>query len=169
MGVLVPLLIACSGFLLAVLWMDLMFDVQVLAHRDVSLLPESVLTSIADYYHRATTTARPMGHVIAAVMAVMLVSLALRATVADEWGGFYDHIVPPTVADDPPWLLAVAAVLAVAPVTLALARTVPNAVRLGRRTDSAVEQTRLARSICVEHACCLHCIAAFLALWLLGT
>ena len=153
MGVLVPLLIACSGFLLAVLWMDLMFDVQVLAHRDVSLLPESVLTSIADYYHRVTTTAWPMGHVIAAVMAIMLVSLALRAT----------------VADDPPWLLAVAAVLAVAPVTLALVRTVPNAVRLGRRTDSAVEQTRLARSICVEHAGCLLCVAAFLALWLFGT
>jgi hypothetical protein len=27
-------LAACGGFLLAVLWMDLMFDVQVLRHRD---------------------------------------------------------------------------------------------------------------------------------------
>ena len=131
-----------------------MFDVQVLAHRDVSLLSGiRADRRIAVHYHRVTTTARPMGHVIAAVMAVMLVSLALRAT----------------VADDPPWLLAVAAVLAVAPVTLALVRTVPNAVRLGRRTDSAVEQTRLARSICVEHAGCLLCVAAFLALWLFGT
>ncbi len=55
---------ACAGFLLAVLWMDLMFDVQVLRHRDAAL-PEPVLASIAAYYRRATTTSRPMGHLIA--------------------------------------------------------------------------------------------------------
>jgi hypothetical protein len=150
MGTALALLMACSGFLVAVLWMDLMFDVQVLAHRGATTLPESVLASIANYYHRATTTARPMGHVIAVVMAVMLVSLGIRAA----------------VGVDPPWLLGVAAVLAVGPVALALVRTVPNAVRLGRRTDTAAEQTRLARSICVQHLACLVSLAAFLAVWL---
>ena len=38
------LLTACSGFLFAVLWMDLMFDAQVLANRHPGgELPESVL------------------------------------------------------------------------------------------------------------------------------
>jgi hypothetical protein len=128
-GVLVPVLIGCGGFLLAVLWMDLMFDVQVLAHRGRGTLPEPVLASIGDYYHRATTTARPMSHLIGLVMAIMLSALGFRAA----------------LGDDPAWWLPVAAILAAGPVLLALVRTVPNAVRLGRRTDTAEEQTRLAR------------------------
>jgi hypothetical protein len=55
-----PILILCGGFLLAVLWMDLMFDVQVLRFRDATReLPEDVLGSIAAYYRRVTTQARP--------------------------------------------------------------------------------------------------------------
>jgi hypothetical protein len=38
-----------AGFLLAVLWFDLMFDVQALRERG-PVLPEAVLTSIAAYY-----------------------------------------------------------------------------------------------------------------------
>src|SRR5689334_17178176 len=59
------LLMACGGFLFAVLWMDLIFDVQVLRHRKAPTeLPEVVLASIAAYYHRATTTSRPMNRLI---------------------------------------------------------------------------------------------------------
>ena len=50
---------AGAGFLLAVLWFDLMHDVQVLrlpAGED----PSAALTSIARYYRRVTTDARPM-------------------------------------------------------------------------------------------------------------
>jgi hypothetical protein len=50
---------AGGGFLLAVLWFDLMFDVQVLG-RDERELPEERLASIAAYYARVTTAARPM-------------------------------------------------------------------------------------------------------------
>jgi hypothetical protein len=56
--------------------------------------------------------------------------------------------------------------LAVAPVVLALSRTVPNAVRLGMRTGSVEQQTRLARAVCADHFMCLGCEAAFLAVWL---
>jgi hypothetical protein len=45
---------AGAGFLLAVLWFDLMFDVQVMGHREGDL-PEEVLASIASYYRRVTT------------------------------------------------------------------------------------------------------------------
>ena len=40
----------CGGFLLAVLWFDLMFDVQVLGHPP-GPLPEEVLSSITIYWH----------------------------------------------------------------------------------------------------------------------
>jgi hypothetical protein len=150
-GVLVPVLIGCSGFLLAVLWMDLMFDVQVLAHRGRDTLPEPVLAAICGYYHRVTTTARPMSHLIALVMLIMLSALGFRAT----------------LGHDPAWWLAVAGVIAAGPVLLALGRTVPNAVRLGRRTGTAEEQTRLARSVLVDHLVCLGCLSAFLVGWLI--
>ena len=65
------LLAACGGFLIAVLWMDLMFDVQVLRTREGDV-PEDVLASIAAYYRRVTTTARPMGHAVGAMMALLL-------------------------------------------------------------------------------------------------
>ena len=61
------------GFLLAVLWFDLMFDVQVLGHHDTEL-PTDVRDSIAAYYRRVTTTAaRPMNRLVAAAMLVTLV------------------------------------------------------------------------------------------------
>ena len=80
-------LTACSGFLLAVLWMDLIFDVQVLRHRQAGqALPEPVLSSITGYYHRATTTSRPMSHLIALVMLVLLGALAIEVTAGHRSG-----------------------------------------------------------------------------------
>lgn len=143
------LLMACGGFLLAVLWMDLIFDVQVFRYRKATELPESVLASIAGYYHRATTSSRPMSHVIALVMATLLGTLVLQAA----------------RGHDPGWLLVASAALAGIPVMLAMTYTVPNAVRLGHREDGPSEQTRLARSVCRDHLVCAACIFAFLILW----
>ena len=49
-----PFVTAGAGFLLAVLWFDLMFDVQA-ARQPGGDLPEEVLASIAGYYRRVTT------------------------------------------------------------------------------------------------------------------
>jgi uncharacterized BrkB/YihY/UPF0761 family membrane protein len=66
--------------------MDLMFDAQVLANRHPGgELPESVLDSIARYYRRAVTESRPMSHLIAVVMLVLLGALGFRA-VRDAYG-----------------------------------------------------------------------------------
>jgi len=131
--------------------MDLIFDVQVLAHRAIGgELPEAVLASIAGYYHRATTTSRPMSRLIGLVMLILLGALGFQAA----------------RGRDPGWLLAISAGLALAPIMLALTRTVPHAMRLGHRTDRPAEQTRLARSICRDHFACAGCIFAFLVLWL---
>ncbi|HET7668759.1 MAG TPA: hypothetical protein VFK56_22395 [Mycobacterium sp.] len=36
----------CAGFLIAVLWMDLIFDSQVLRHRRAEVLPDPVLLAL---------------------------------------------------------------------------------------------------------------------------
>ena len=150
MSVATSLLTACSGFLFAVLWMDLMFDAQVLVDRQpAGDLPESALASIAGYYRRAVTGSRPMSRLIAVVMVVLLAALGFRAV----------------RGHDPGWLVAASAILAGAPVLLALTHTVPNAVRLGNRTGSSTDQTTLARSIWRDHLVCAGCMLAFLVLW----
>ncbi|MDT7792497.1 MAG: hypothetical protein QOD59_1933 [Mycobacterium sp.] len=130
--------------------MDLIFDAQVLRHRGAEALPEPVLASITGYYHRATTTSRPMSLLIALVMVILLAALGFHAV----RGG------------DPGWVVTVAAVLAGLPILLAMIRTVPNAVRLGNRVGTPDEQSRLARSICRDHLVCITCMSAFLVVWI---
>jgi hypothetical protein len=147
------LLTACGGFLLAVLWMDLLFDVQVLRHRERDrALPEPVLASIAAYYRRVTTDARPLGHLIRMVMILALVILLVQLA----------------VGHGPRWLAWLSLLLAGGPVLLALLRVVPNAVQLGSRADSAQEQSALARAICRDHLLCLAGIAGFVGVQLVA-
>jgi hypothetical protein len=147
------LLATCGGFLLAVLWMDLMFDVQVLRYRDrAAALPESVLASIAGYYFRVTTTARPMGHLVGTVMATTLVASGVQLAFVDRSRS----------------LALVSLLLCGAPIILAMLRVYPNAVRLAARSDTAVRQSVLARSICNDHLVCFVAILAFVALQLSG-
>jgi hypothetical protein len=143
--------LACAGagFLLCVLWFDLMFDVQARRHPDHDV-PEAVRASIAAYYARVTTAARPMNRLIAAVMVT-----TIGATVAE------------LVRDDlPAWRAVPALVLTLGAVGLAAGRTVSNAQRLGRRSDSAAQQSRLARMILRDHALCIGAIAIVLVLQL---
>ena len=140
---------AGAGFLAAVLWFDLMFDVQVAGH-DERELPEATLASIAAYYARVTTAARPMNRLIALVMLA-----TLAAIVAEIASG-----------DVPRWVAWSSLALAAAPIALAGGRTVPSAVRLGGRGDSLERQSALARSIRREHLLCLAAIAALLVLQL---
>ncbi|WP_293309657.1 hypothetical protein [Mycolicibacterium sp.] len=143
---------ACAGFLLAVLWMDLIFDTQIRRRRSGDAPDAAALDSIAGYYRRATTTSRPMSLLIALVMAVLLATLAFEAIRGTR----------------PGWLIALSAVLAGGPVLLALTRTVPNAVRLGGRTGTPAEQARLARAVLGDHVLCLAGMLAFLVLWIIA-
>jgi hypothetical protein len=153
MSVATSLLTACSGFLLAVLWMDLIFDAQVLGHRSAGGdLPESVLASIAGYYRRAVTGSRPMSRLIPLVMVVLLAALAFRVT----------------RGHDPTWRVVASIALAGTPMLLALTRTVPNAARLGARSGSPAEQSALAQSILRDHLVCAGCVLTFLIVWLVA-
>jgi hypothetical protein len=140
---------AGAGFLLAVLWFDLMFDVQVLGHRGIAL-PEDVLGSTAGYYRRVTTLARPMNRLIAAVMVATIVSAALQIVRGET----------------PGWVGWASLGLVVGAVGLAATNTVPGAVRLGGRADPVEEQSRLARRILCDHVACFAAIASMLTLQL---
>src|SRR5262245_25003950 len=65
------ILAASGGFLLAVLWMGLMFGVQVPpSELGGAPMPESALTSIAAYYRHIVTEAVPMRHLVSFVLIV---------------------------------------------------------------------------------------------------
>jgi hypothetical protein len=136
---------AGAGFLLAVLWFDLMFDSQVLRHggRDV---PAEALASVSAYYRRVTTTARPMNLLVGAVMAGTLA--AIVAQIAGDGA--------------PDWAAGVSLALAGAAIALAITHTFPAARRLGAGSDPADVQRGRARSIARDHLMCLAAIAAVL-------
>jgi hypothetical protein len=139
-----------AGFLFAVLWFDLMFDVQAIKHRGGAELPEEVLASVAGYYRRVTTEARAMSRLIAIVMAATLVAIALQLARADA----------------PTWVSVASLALASWAIGLAATTTVRRAVRLGSRRDGAEAQSRLARSILRDHLLCAAVIAAVIAVQL---
>lgn len=139
------ILAAGGGFLLAVLWFDLMFDVQALRAPRGAPLPEPALASIAGYYHRVTIEAQPMPRLVGIVMAILLGALAFGA-------GAWDARRIASLL-----LLGV-------PIALALTRVFPQARRLATRVDPTEEQSRLARGIAHAHVACLVAIAAFLVL-----
>jgi hypothetical protein len=139
-----PFICAGAGFLLAVLWFDLMFDVQV-THLDES---DGVIDSIAAYYRRVTTAARPMNRLVALAMLATLGSLIAQIARGDR----------------PRWVGWTSLVLAAAPIALAATRTVPQAVRLGAGVDPEPVRVGLARSIFREHVFSFAAIAAVLVL-----
>ena len=125
---------AGAAFLLAVLWFDLMFDVQVRRHAG-DPLPADVLASISAYYRRVTTDAYPMNRLVALVMV-----LTLAAIVAE------------ILEDASPWWIGWGSlVIAGSGFGPTLTRTVPNARRLGSGQDTPQEQSRLARAIYRAH------------------
>ena len=135
------------GFLLSVLWFDLMFDVQA-RHPRSGDLPADVRDSIAAYYRRVTTAARPMNRLVALAMVVTLAALAGEIATDDGARAFA-------------WA---SLALAASAIGLAAARTVRNAVRLGTQVDDVATQSALARRILGDHLVCLGLIAIALGL-----
>jgi hypothetical protein len=140
---------ACAGFLLGILWMDLMFDVQTVRNRADD--PEIVVSSIATYYRRVTTDASPMGRLIALVMLVALIAIGVQAAV----GG------------TPAWASIWCGVATLGAVGLAGSRTVPAAVRLGSRTQPFTEQRAATTAIYRQHLTCAGLMASVLIVQLI--
>ncbi len=144
---------AGAAFLICVLWFDLMFDVQVRGHDHGSdSVPASALASISGYYRRVTREAWPMNRLIAVVMLLTLLVIVIEIV----FGSYHWWIG---------WISLVAAVTAIG---LARVRTIPNASRLGKASDSPEEQSRLARAIYKDHLYCLAAMALVLGLQLIA-
>ena len=138
---------AGAGFLLSVLWFDLMFDVQVRGRGRPA--PEA-LASIVGYYRRVTLQARPMNRLVALVMGV-----TIAAVIAEIAGD-----------DVPQWAAIATLVLVVAPCALALLHTFGNGARLGSGKHPPERQEQLARLMLRDHVLCLGAIVAVLAIQL---
>ena len=140
-----------AGFLLAVLWFDLMFDVQTRKHPD-GVLPPEVLASISAYYRRVTTEAYPMNRLIALVMLLTFAAIFTEVVQGEyQW-----------------WIGWGSLLLAGGGFVPTMMRTVPNARRLGGAQDSAEEQSRLARAICRDHMFSFARMSAVLILQLIA-
>jgi hypothetical protein len=142
-------LACCGGFLLAVLWMDLMFDAQVWSHPP-GPLPDEVLSSIAAYYRRVTTEADPMRSLVGAVMVATL-------------AGTFHQLIRGQFSL---WLRIAAALSSGVAIGLALLRVFPSAVELGGRAGSLEVQSALARSIFHQHVFSLVCMIVFIGIQL---
>jgi hypothetical protein len=139
--------LASATFLVAVLWFDLMFDVQVLRHRGAAELPLDVVASIRAYYRRVLIDSSPMGRMVGVVMLVFTVTL-----IAQTFAG-----------DVAPWISLVSWAGFVFGPGLAAARVVRNARRLALDTDDLTTQSALARRICSDHLICLATMSATVA------
>ncbi len=138
-----------AGFLIAVLWFDLMFDVQV-QRRGPDRASDEVLASISAYYRRVTTEAWPMNWLVSSVMALTLAAILIQIVQRQ-------HSL---------WIGVVSLLLAVVAIGLALGRTVRNAVRLGQAVDLPQVQTQLAVQIYHDHIICLGAMLVLLGLQL---
>jgi hypothetical protein len=138
---------AGAGFLLAVLWFDLMFDVQVRGRQEPSA---EALASIASYYRRVTLQATPMNRLVALVMAGTIAALAVQ--IAD--------------GDAERWASVTSLVLVVAAAGLALSHTFANGARLGSGKYPVERQIALARLMLRDHLLCLAAIVTVLVLQL---
>src|SRR5271169_917349 len=139
---------AGAAFLICVLWFDLMFDTQVRGH-DGDAVPEAALASISGYY-RGIARAWPMNRLVAVVMLGTVLVIVLEIV----FGRYHRWIE---------WISLFAAVSAIG---LARMRTIPNASRLGKASDSPEEQSRLARAIYKDHIYCLAAMTLVLVLQL---
>lgn len=138
------MLAAGGGFLLGVLWMDLLFDVQALG-----VPADAGVASMASYYRRVTTDASTLHLLIAGVMLLTVAGAVYR--MANATAGRRAR-------------RTLALLLALVPIGLALGRVVPNAVRLGASGDPPAMQAALAHTICLDHLLCFALMFAFVAL-----
>ncbi len=127
-----------------------MFDTQVLG-KSGATLPEETLDSISRYYSRVTTTARPMNRLVGLAMLGTLIALVVQVQ---------KNQIPSSRA-------IISLILAVLAISIALGRTLRNAIRLGRQDEDLVTQSRLARLVLRDHLICFVALGLLLMLQLM--
>lgn len=140
-----PVVTAGAGFLIAVLWFDLMFDLHARRRgRDLA----DPLAVVSAYYAHVTTAARPMNRLVALVMLATLAALVVQ------------------VVDRGDWYAWASLGLALVAFGIAGGRTVGAARRLGRRSYAPEAEASVAAAITRDHVACLALMSAVLGLQL---
>jgi hypothetical protein len=127
-----------------------MFDTQVLG-KSGATLPEETLDSISRYYSRVTTTAKPMNRLVGIAMLGTLIALVIQVQ---------KNQIPSSRA-------IISLGLAVLAISIALGRTLRNAIRLGRQDEDLVTQSRRARLVFRDHLICFVALGLLLMLQLM--
>jgi hypothetical protein len=139
----------CIGFMLAILYIDLMFDVLAVPHRRSGAeLPKDVLESITRYYGRVTQNP----YVLVFVMLTTTVSLVLQIVygLAPRWAAYTS-------------LAAMGLAMAAGVI-----KVIPAARRLASGTDSREVQARVVHSVFAAHVLLLICILVVAAVQLVA-
>ncbi|MFQ5349067.1 MAG: hypothetical protein ACE5EG_01340 [Thermoanaerobaculia bacterium] len=122
----------CLGFCVAVLYLDLVFDVSAVPYRNTNTaLPANILTPITTYYRYVTRN--PWLLIFVMSVAITCIVAELLFGQAPRWVGYSS--------------LAVFGLIAL----LAVARVIPWAQRLASGEESVEGQTRLAHGLFPFH------------------
>jgi hypothetical protein len=135
----------CIGFMLAVLYIDLMFDVTAVPHRGSNTtLPKEVLDPITLYYGRITQNP----YVLMFVMLTTTVCLVMEIvySLVPRWAG-YSSLVFMVLA-----------------MGIGSAKVIPAAQRLASGRDPEELRTRLIHSMFPAHVLLLICIILLAAI-----
>ena len=144
----------CGGFLLAVLWFDLKFDLLVLDQLvDRGDVDREALAGIKAYYARALGTEMAGFPLIMTMMFLSVVATLVQ---------YKDDCL---VA----WTWLASLLLLVPPILLAIVRVVPNAGKLADSDADYRQQLDLADAILQDHLFCFASISCFLVLQLYRT
>ncbi|MCP4201231.1 MAG: hypothetical protein GY769_04780 [bacterium] len=121
----------CLGFCIAIIYIDLVFDVSVLLHRTRDTLPASALAPITTYYRHVTKNPWLLIFVMTAALTCIVAEVVFGLTSARV--GYASLVIFAAIA------------------VLAVARVIPGAQRLASGREGVKEQTRLARGLLVYH------------------
>jgi len=125
-------LFLCLGFMMAVLYIDLMFDIMAAPYRKTNAaLPKAVLDSITHYYGRITQNP----------YVLMFVMLTALLCIGSEI--LYDLV--------PRWAAYSSLGLMLLSMMTGVLKVIPTAQRLGAGTDSEDARTRMVHSMMPFH------------------
>ncbi len=129
----------CIGFMVAVLYMDLVFDMSALPHRRSGApLPAGVLDPIATYYRYITRNPYLLSFVMLTTTGCIVVQIVYALV--------------------PRWVGWVSLVLMTLAMSTAILKVIPTAQRLAAGQDAVEQQTRMVHSILPFHLMLLTCI-----------
>jgi hypothetical protein len=139
----------CIGFMLAILYIDLMFDVMAVPHRrSGTTLPKEVLDPITHYYRRVTQNPYVLMFVMLTTTTFLVLQIVYGLT--PRWTAYTS--------------LAAMGLAMVA----GIVKVIPAAQRLASGKDPAEVQTRLIHGVFTAHVLLFVCILVLAAIQLVA-